>query len=100
MGDQGNGTYVNPTLNADYSDSDVIRVYDCYYMVASDFHFLGMQILNLAKNDDIILQTPFKGNAIYLRMNVNATRNEPLEGCSPCYVLLQHQRKCRTSYFR
>lgn len=57
-------------------------------------------LLNLEKNDDIILQTSFKGNAIYLRMNVNATRNEQLEGCSPCYVLLQHQRKCLTSYFR
>ena len=25
-GDQGNGTYINPVLNADYSDPDVIRV--------------------------------------------------------------------------
>lgn len=44
-GDQGNGTYINPILNADYSDPDVIRVGDRYYMVASDFHFLGMQVL-------------------------------------------------------
>lgn len=44
-GDQGNGTYINPILNADYSDPDVIRVDDTYYMVASDFHFLGMQVL-------------------------------------------------------
>ncbi len=44
-GDQGNGTYINPILNADYSDPDIIRVGDCYYMVASDFHFMGMQIL-------------------------------------------------------
>ncbi len=44
-GDQGNGTYINPILNADYSDPDVIRVRDKYYMVASDFHFLGMQVL-------------------------------------------------------
>jgi len=44
-GDQGNGTYVNPILNADYSDPDVIRVEDKYYMVASDFHWLGMQVL-------------------------------------------------------
>ena len=50
-GDQGNGTYVNPILNADYSDPDVIRVDDCYYMVASDFHFLGMQIL---KSEDMV----------------------------------------------
>ena len=44
-GDQLNGTYKNPVLNADYSDPDVIRVADKYYMVASDFHFLGMQVL-------------------------------------------------------
>ena len=50
-GDQGNGTYINPILNADYSDPDVIRVDDCYYMVASDFHFLGMQIL---KSEDMV----------------------------------------------
>lgn len=50
-GDQGNGTYVNPILNADYSDPDVIRVGDKYYMVASDFHFLGMQVL---ESDDMV----------------------------------------------
>ena len=50
-GDQGNGTYVNPILNADYSDPDVIRVGDCYYMVASDFHFMGMQVL---KSEDMV----------------------------------------------
>ena len=44
-GDQGNGTYVNPVINADFSDPDVIRVGEKYYMVASDFHFLGMQVL-------------------------------------------------------
>ena len=25
-GDQGNGTYINPIFNVDYSDPDVIRV--------------------------------------------------------------------------
>lgn len=44
-GDQGNGTFINPVLNADFSDPDAIRVGDTYYMVASDFHFMGMQIL-------------------------------------------------------
>lgn len=38
-GDQGNGTFKNPILYADYSDPDVIRVGDDYYLVASDFHF-------------------------------------------------------------
>ena len=47
-GDQGNGRYRNPILLADYSDPDVIRVGKKYYMVASDFHFIGMQILESA----------------------------------------------------
>jgi beta-xylosidase len=44
-GDQGNGKYVNPVLNADYSDPDVIRVGEKYYMVCSDFHFIGLPVL-------------------------------------------------------
>ena len=44
-GDQGDGTYKNPVLCADFSDPDVIRVNGRYYMVASDFHFMGMQVL-------------------------------------------------------
>lgn len=44
-GDQGNGTYLNPILNADYSDPDVIRAGDKYYMVSSDFHYIGMPVL-------------------------------------------------------
>ena len=35
--DNGNGTYKNPVIYADYSDPDVIRVGDDYYMVATDF---------------------------------------------------------------
>jgi len=50
-GDQGNGTYINPVLNADFSDPDAIRVGDKYYMVASDFHFMGMQVL---ESDDLV----------------------------------------------
>jgi beta-xylosidase len=33
------GRYRNPALFADYSDPDVIRVEDRYYLVASSFHF-------------------------------------------------------------
>ena len=44
-GDTGDGEYLNPVLLADYSDPDAIRVGDRYYMVASDFHFMGMQVL-------------------------------------------------------
>ena len=50
-GDQGDGTYVNPILNADFSDPDVIRAGSKYYMVASDFHFIGMQVL---ESDDMV----------------------------------------------
>lgn len=50
-GDLGDGTYRNPVLNADYSDPDVIRVGDKFYMTASDFHFIGMQVL---ESDDLV----------------------------------------------
>jgi beta-xylosidase len=45
-GDLGDGRYRNPTLKADYSDPDVIRVGDDFYLVASDFHFVGIQVLH------------------------------------------------------
>jgi beta-xylosidase len=45
-GDQGDGTYRNPILKSDYSDPDAIRVGDDFYLVASDFHFMGMQVLH------------------------------------------------------
>src|SRR4051812_23113477 len=45
-GDQGDGTYKNPILKSDYSDPDAIRVGDDFYLIASDFHFMGMQILH------------------------------------------------------
>ena len=37
IADQGDGTYRNPILYTDYSDPDVIRVGQDYYMVASSF---------------------------------------------------------------
>ncbi|MCK9159226.1 MAG: glycoside hydrolase 43 family protein [Bacteroidaceae bacterium] len=47
VADQGNGTYHNPILYADYSDPDVCRV-DCdYYMTSSSFSCVpGLQILH------------------------------------------------------
>lgn len=35
--DVGDGTYRNPVLNADWSDPDVIRVGDDFYLTASSF---------------------------------------------------------------
>lgn len=37
VADNGDGTYKNPILHADYSDPDVIRVGTDYYMTASSF---------------------------------------------------------------
>lgn len=45
------GYYTNPILPADYSDPDVIRVGSTYYMVCSDFHFMGMPVL---ESDDMV----------------------------------------------
>lgn len=35
--DLGDGTYRNPVLNADWSDPDVVRVGDDFYLTASSF---------------------------------------------------------------
>lgn len=47
VADQGNGTYRNPVLHADYSDPDACRVGDDFYMTSSSFNCLpGLQILH------------------------------------------------------
>jgi beta-xylosidase len=38
VADRGDGTYTNPIIFADYSDPDVIRVDDDFYMVSSSFN--------------------------------------------------------------
>lgn len=44
--DLENGMYKNPILYADYSDPDVIRVGDTFYMTASSFNYIpGLPIL-------------------------------------------------------
>jgi beta-xylosidase len=47
ISDQGDGTYRNPVLCADYSDPDVIRVGDDFYLTASSFNCTpGLPILH------------------------------------------------------
>ncbi len=47
VADQGDGTYKNPILHADYSDPDAIRVGDDFYMTASSFEDIpGLPILH------------------------------------------------------
>ncbi len=45
--DNGNGTYTNPVLYADYSDPDAVAVGDDYYLTASSFNCIpGLPILH------------------------------------------------------
>lgn len=45
--DNGNGTYRNPVLYADYSDPDVVRVGNDFYLIASSFDAVpGLPILH------------------------------------------------------
>lgn len=45
--DQGDGTYINPVLQGDYSDPDAVRVGDDYYLTASSFtNVPGLPILH------------------------------------------------------
>ncbi|MBP5419285.1 MAG: glycoside hydrolase 43 family protein [Bacteroidales bacterium] len=47
VSDNGDGTYTNPILYADYSDPDVCRVGNDYYMTASSFNCIpGLPILH------------------------------------------------------
>mgnify|MGYP004442431511 FL=1 len=50
-GDLGTNYYANPILPSDYSDIDVIRVNGKFYMISSEFHFMGMPVL---ESDDMI----------------------------------------------
>lgn len=52
MADQGNGTYKNPIIKADFPDPDVVRVGDTYYMVTTTMHhFPGCTLL---KSKDLV----------------------------------------------
>lgn len=45
--DNGDGTYTNPVINADYSDPDVCAVGEDYYLTSSSFaHMPGLPILH------------------------------------------------------
>lgn len=47
IADNGNGTYKNPIIHGDYSDPDVIRVGDDFYMISSSFNSVpGLPILH------------------------------------------------------
>src|SRR5215216_7665172 len=47
VADNGDGTYKNPVIHADFSDPDAVRVGDDYYMTASSFNAApGLPVLH------------------------------------------------------
>ncbi len=74
--DAGNGKYSNPIIYEDYSDPDVCRGKDDYYMTASSFSFVpGLPIL---KSNDLV-----HWNLVNyaLRKIPEFRYREPLHGC-------------------
>jgi hypothetical protein len=74
-GDQGNGTFKNPVINADYSDPDIIKVGDSFYMVCSDFHYMGMPVL---KSKDLVNWTII--GKVYNRLDISSKFNTMVAG--------------------
>ena len=80
LSDNEDGTYKNPILYADYSDPDVIRVGDDYYMTASSFNaapglpilhskdMVNWKLINHALQDQVPIETfkiPQHGNGVW-----------------------------------
>ena len=80
IADNGDGTYTNPILYADYSDPDVARVGDDYFMTASSFNcvpglpilhskdMVNWQIVNYALPEQIpveVFNVPQHGNGVW-----------------------------------
>lgn len=80
VADNGDGTYKNPIIFADYSDPDVIRVGDDFYMTASSFNavpglpilhskdLVNWQVINYALRrlePDEVYSRPQHGNGIW-----------------------------------
>ncbi|WP_252737136.1 glycoside hydrolase family 43 protein [Reichenbachiella agariperforans] len=77
--DNNDGTYSNPIIHADYSDPDICRVGDDFYMTASSFNAVpGLPILHsrdlvnwtlinhaLPANQDSHFDTPQHGNGVW-----------------------------------
>ncbi|MDN3594885.1 glycoside hydrolase family 43 protein [Zunongwangia endophytica] len=80
VADQGDGTYTNPILHSDYSDPDVARAGDDYYMTASSFNaapglpilhskdMVNWELINYALPQQVPVEhfkTPQHGNGVW-----------------------------------
>jgi beta-xylosidase len=71
-GDQGDGTFKNPVLWADYNNLDVILVGSDFYMIAASHHFMGMPVLHSSDGVNWTLLT-----RIYRRLDLDPRYNTP-----------------------
>ncbi len=71
-GDQGDGTFKNPVLWADYNNLDVIVVGSDFYMIAASHHFMGMPVLHSSDGVNWTLLT-----RIYRRLDIDPRYNTP-----------------------
>jgi beta-xylosidase len=74
-GDQGNGTFKNPVLWADYNNLDVTSQGSDFYMIAASHHFMGMPVLH---SKDMVNWTII--SRIYRRLDLNPRYNTPGQG--------------------
>ena len=77
-GDQGNGTYRNPILWADYNNPCVFKTGDTFYLTCASHHFMGMPLL---ASKDLVNWT--HAGRIYSRLGgVHADFTLPGKACS------------------
>ncbi|WP_035700995.1 glycoside hydrolase 43 family protein, partial [Glycomyces tenuis] len=84
--DNGDGTYSNPVLRADWSDPDAVRVGDDFYLVASSFHRVpGLPVL---RSRDLVNWTII-GHALP-RLEPEGAFREPRRGCGVWAPAIRH----------
>jgi beta-xylosidase len=71
-GDQGDGTFKNPVVWADYNNLDVINVGTDFYMIAASHHFMGMPVLHSSDGVNWTLLT-----RIYRRLDLDPRYDTP-----------------------
>jgi beta-xylosidase len=71
-GDQGDGSFKNPVMWADYNNLDVITAGGEFYMVAASHHFMGMPILH---SKDMVNWTLL--TRLYRRLNLDPRYDQP-----------------------
>lgn len=86
VADNGDGTYSNPVLRADWSDPDAVRVGDDFYLIASSFHRVpGLPVLH---SRDLVNWTII-GHALH-RLEPEEAFGTPRRGCGVWAPAIRH----------